>query len=56
MIPQISLLTTLLLEHFVEQKQIKSTTATYSKLRMFGGKTCHVCTQLEHVLSSRVRA
>ena len=43
-------------EYFVERKQIKSTTAAYSKLRMFGGKTCHVCTQLEHVFSSRVHA
>ena len=34
---------------FVEQKQIKSTTAAYSKLRTFGAKTCHFCTQLEHV-------
>ena len=33
-------------EYFVEQKQIKSTTAAYPKLWMFGGKTCHVCTQL----------
>ena len=36
-------------EDFVEWKQIKSTTAAYSKLHMFGGKTCHVCTQLEHL-------
>ena len=43
-------------EDFVERKQIKSTTATYSKLRMFSGKTCHVCTQLEHVFSSCVHA
>jgi len=26
----------------------------YSKLRMFGGKTCHVCTQLERVFASHV--
>ena len=39
-------------EYFVERKQIKSTTAGYSKLRMFGGKTCHVCAQLEFVFSS----
>ena len=38
----------------VEQKQIKSTTAPYSKLRTFGAKTCHFCTQWEHVFSSRV--
>ena len=43
-------------EYFVERKQIKSTTAAYSKLRMFGGKTCHVCAQLELVFSSRVHA
>ena len=43
-------------EDLVERKQIKSTTATYSILRMFGGKTCYVCTQLEHVFSSRVHA
>ena len=43
-------------EYFVERKQIKSTTAAYTKLRMFGGKTCHVCTQLEHVSSSRIHA
>ena len=43
-------------EYSVEQKQIKSTTAAYSKLQMFGGKTCHACTQLEHVFSSRVHA
>ena len=36
-------------EYFVERKQIKSATAAYFKLRLFGGKTCHVCTQLEHV-------
>ena len=41
-------------EYFDEQKQIKSTTAMYSKLHMFGGKTCHVCTQLEYVFSSHV--
>ena len=41
---------------FVEQKQIKSTTAAYSKLRTLGAKTCHFCTQLEHVFSSRVHA
>ena len=41
---------------FVEQKQIKSTTASYAKLRMFGAKTCYFCTQLEHVFSSRVQA
>ena len=38
------------------RKQIKSTTAGYSKLRMFGGKTCHVCAQLEFVFSSYVHA
>ena len=43
-------------ECFVEQKQIKSTTATSSKLRMFGTKTCHFCSQLEHVFSSHVLA
>ena len=43
-------------EYFVEQKQIKSTTAAYSKLWMFGAKTCHVCTQLEHVFPSHVHA
>ena len=43
-------------EYFVERKQIKSTTAAYSKLHMFGGKTCPVCTQLEHVFSSHVHA
>ena len=43
-------------EYFVERKQIKSTTAAYTKLRMFGGKTCHVCTQLEHVSSSRIHS
>ena len=32
-------------ECFAEQKQIKSTTAAYSKLWMFGGKTCHVVMQ-----------
>ena len=26
------------------------------KLGMFGAKTCHVCTQLEHVFPSRVHA
>ena len=41
---------------FFERKQIKSTTADYSKLWMFGGTTCHVCTQLEHGFSSRVHA
>ena len=43
-------------EYFDERKQIKSTTAAYSKLRMFGGKTCHVWAQLEFVFSSRVHA
>ena len=43
-------------EYFVERKHIKSTTAAYSKLRMFGGKTCHVWAQLEFVFSSRVHA
>ena len=43
-------------QYFDERKQIKSTTAAYSKLQMFGSKTCHVCTQLEHVFSSRVHA
>ena len=43
-------------EYFIERKQIKSTTVTYSKLRMFGGKSCHVCTQWEHVFSSGVHA
>ena len=47
-------------EYSVERKQIMSTTAAYSKLQnlklMFGGKTCHVCTQLEHVFSSRAHA
>ena len=33
-------------ECFVEQKQIKSTTAACSKLWMFGGKTCHVVEQI----------
>ena len=28
-------------EYIVERKQIKSTKAANSKLRMFGGKTCH---------------
>ena len=41
---------------FVERKQIKSTTAACCKLRMFGGKICHFCTQLEHVFSSRAHA
>ena len=41
-------------EYFVERKQIKSATAAYSKLRMFGGKTCHVCTQLEHMVFPHV--
>ena len=41
-------------EYFAEQKQIDLTTAVYSKLRIFGGKTCRVCTQLEHVFSSRL--
>ena len=36
-------------EYFVEQKQINLTTTTNSKLQMFGAKTCHACTQLEHV-------
>ena len=44
-------------KYFVEQKQIKTTTAAYSKLRMLiGGKTCHAYTQLEHSFSSRVHA
>ena len=43
-------------EYFVEQKQIKSTTSAYSQLRMFGAKTCRVCTQLEHVFPFRVHA
>ena len=43
-------------EYFVERKQIKSTRVAYSKLRMYGAKRCHVCTQLEHVFSSRVHA
>ena len=43
-------------EYSVEQKQIKSKTAAYSKLQMFGGKTCHACTQLEHVFSSHAHA
>ena len=30
-------------------KNKKSTTAAYSKLQMFGSKTCHLCIQLEHV-------
>ena len=44
-------------QYFDERKQIKSTTAAYSKLQMFGGKTCHVWTQsVEHYFSSRVNA
>ena len=44
-------------QYFDERKQIKSTTAAYSKLQMFGGKTCHVWTQsVEHDFSSRVHA
>ena len=43
-------------EYSVERKQIKLTTAAYSKLQMFGGKTCHACTQLEHVFSSHAHA
>ena len=43
-------------EYFVKRKQIKSTTAAYSKLRMSGAKTCHVCTQLEHVFFPLVYA
>ena len=38
----------------MSEKKIKSTTAAYSKLRLFGGKTFHVCLQLQHVFSSRV--
>ena len=41
-------------EYFVERKQIKSATDAYFKLRIFGGKTCHVCTQLEHVFFPHV--
>ena len=36
-------------EYFVERKQINSTTATNSKLQMFGAKTCHSRAQLEHI-------
>ena len=32
------------------------TNFAYSKLQMFGGKTCHACTQLEHVFSSHAHA
>ena len=32
---------------FFERKQIKSTTAAYSKFQMFGGKTCHVASPYE---------